>query len=263
MILDNEKLGNIGDQACFLVQLTAIETTPDPSPVTAVTPPEIQTILDDFPQVLAPPTGLPPNRPQDHMIPLIEGSSPVNLHPYKCPYLQCVEIEKMVQEMLESGIIKHSQSPFASPVLLVKKKDHTWRFCVDYRALNAITIKDRFHIPIIEEILVQLHGSVIFSKLDLRSGYHQIRVKAEETYKTAFKTPLGHYEFLVLPFGLTNAPATFQSVMNEVFSKFIGKFVCVFYDDILVFSPDKQTHLTSPKTLLSRPMLVYLELEPS
>lgn len=228
-------------QACFLVQLSAIEESTPEQEIQA--PEDIQKILHEFPTVFQPPKELPPCRPQDHLIPIMEGSAPVNINPYKCPYLQRTKIEKMVQEMLASGIIKHSQSPYASPVLLVKKKDNTWRFCVDYRALNAITVKNRFPIPIIEEMLDQLYGSRVFSKLDLRSGYHQIRVQAKDTHKTAFKTALGHYEFLVLPFGLTNAPATFQSVMNEVFKDYIGKFVCVFFDDILVYSPNQEAHL--------------------
>nr|GFC07926.1 transposon Ty3-I Gag-Pol polyprotein [Tanacetum cinerariifolium] len=152
------------------------------------------------------------------------------------------ELKDQLQELSERGFIRPSVSPWGAPVLFVKKKDSSMRLCIDYRELNKITIHNRYPLPRIDDLFDQLQGAMHFSKIDLRSGYHQLRVKEQDISKTAFRTRYGHYEFLVIPFSLTNAPAVFMDLMNRVFHEFLDKFVIMFIDDILVFSKSKEEH---------------------
>jgi hypothetical protein len=166
-------------------------------------------LLLHFAPLFAEPTGLPPHRQRCHQIRLLLGTPPVAVRPYRYAHHQKQELETQCAEMLRQGVIRASSSAFAAPVLLVKKSDGLWWFCVDYRALNAVTIKDKFSIPAIEELLDELRGAKFFSKLDLRSGYHQVCMDPDDVEKTTFCTHKGLFEFLVMPFGLTNAPAMF------------------------------------------------------
>jgi hypothetical protein len=153
------------------------------------------------------------------------------------------EIELLIQDMLSKGIIQHNKSAFASLVLLVKKKDKTWYFCVDYRHLNDLTMKFKYLMPIIDELLDELHGVSLFSSLDFRAGFHQILLRPGEEYKTVFQTHVGHFEFRLMAFEMTGAPGTFQKAMNTTLAPLLRKCVLVFFDNILIYSSYFEDHL--------------------
>lgn len=162
---------------------------------------------------------------------------PIAVRPYLYPQLQKDELEAQCTTMLAQGIIFPSTSPFSTTVLLVKKQDTSWRFCVDYRDLNASTVKHKFPIPVVEELLNELHGAKFFTKLDIKSGYHQVRVHPDDVAKTAFHTHHGHFKFLVMPFGLSNTPSTFQALINMVLHPFLHRYVLVFFDILIYIQP--------------------------
>ncbi|GAA0156157.1 hypothetical protein LIER_13714 [Lithospermum erythrorhizon] len=208
-------------------QLFSIQNQPPPNSVIETIPhchPHFKPLLLNFQELFSPSIDLPPHRNTDHTISPKPEAQPIS-------------------ELLSSGFIQPSNSAFASPVILVKKKDGTWRFCRDYRYLNELTVKHDFLIPIVDNLLDELQVVTIFSKIDLRSGYYQIRMNENDMHKISFKTHQRHYEFLVMPFGLSNAPTTFQGIMNHIFSSFLRKFVLVFFDDILIYSKDIESHI--------------------
>ena len=201
-------------------------------------------VLHHFASVFDPiPPGVPPDMGDCHEIPLEPGSRPTAKPPYRLSPAEEGECWRQLEKLLEMAHIQPSHSPYGAPVLFVRKKDGSLRMCVDYRALNNQTIKDKFPLPRIDAMLDGLSGATVFSKLDLSQGYHQVQVKPEDAYKTGFSTPFGHFEFTVMPFGLSNAPATFQRMMNATLGPYLSKFCCVYLDDILVYSRTAAEHV--------------------
>jgi hypothetical protein len=203
---------------------------------------------DVFPDELP---GMPPNRDIEFTIELQPGTAPISKRPYRMPPAELAELKKQLQELLDKGFIRQSTSPWGCPALFVKK-DESLRLCVDYRPLNAVTIKNKYPLPRIDVLFDQLEGAKVFSKIDLRSGYHQIKIRASDIPKTAFSTRYGLYEFLVMSFGLTNAPAYVMYLMNSVFMSELDKFVVVFIDDILVYSKNEDEHTEHLHIVLQR-----------
>ncbi|KAJ9563826.1 hypothetical protein OSB04_008986 [Centaurea solstitialis] len=194
--------------------------------------------------------GLPPTRQVEFRIDLIPRAAPVAKAPYRLAPAEMRELSNQIQELLDKGFIQPSSSPWGAPVLFVKKKDGSLRMCIDYRELNKLTIKNCYPLPRIDDLFDQLQGASFFSKIDLRFGYHQVRVHEEDVPKTAFRTRYGHYEFMVMPFGLTNAPAVFMDLMNRICRPYLDKFVIVFIDDILIYSQSREEHEQHLKVVL-------------
>jgi hypothetical protein len=171
------------------------------------------------------------------------GEAPVSKTPYKMSTLELKELQMKIEELLKKGYIHPSVSPWGVPVLFMKERDGTLRLCIDFRQLNKVTIKNKYPLSRIDDLFDQLKDSKIFSKIDLRLGYHQVRIKKEYIINTSFRTRYGHYEFTVVPFGLSNAPVVFMCLMNGVFRDYLYKFVIIFLDDILIYSKSKEEHV--------------------
>ncbi|KAL0549288.1 hypothetical protein IC582_013769 [Cucumis melo] len=201
--------------------------------------PVVRDYPDVFPEELP---GLPPHREVEFAIELEPGTVPISRAPYRMAPAELKKLKVQLQELLDKGFIRPSVSPWGAPVLFVKKKDGSMRLCIDYRELNKVTVKNRYPLPRIDDLFDQLQGATVFSKIDLRSGYHQQRIKDGDVPKTAFRSRYGHYEFIVMSFGLTNAPAVFMDLMNRVFREFLDTFVIVFIDDILIYSKTEAEH---------------------
>jgi hypothetical protein len=225
-------------QGCRLYVVEAVNERKGPS---LDQYPVLSEFQDVFPNELP---GLPPERELDFTIELKPGAEPISKTPYRMTAPELCELQMQLKELLDLGLIRPSVSPWGVPVIFVKKKDGSLRLCIDYRDLNRATVKNRYPMPRIDDLFDQMKGAAVFSKIDLRSGYHQLRIKEGDIpkKKTTFRTRFGHYEFVVVPFGLTNAPTVFMSLMNDVFRKYLDRFVQVFLDDILIYSKNEREH---------------------
>jgi len=212
---------------------------PDGVPPAVSSIPVVRDFPDVFPSELP---GMPPDREVEFTIELEPGTRPISKAPYRMAPRELEELRAQLDELLARGFIRPSSSPWGAPVLFVKKKDGSMRLCIDYRDLNKVTVKNKYPLPRVDDLFDQLQGSTVFSKIDLRSGYHQLKIAESDVPRTAFRTRYGHYEFLVMSFGLTNAPSAFMDMMNRVFREYLDKFIIVFIDDILVYSRSAEEH---------------------
>jgi hypothetical protein len=229
--------------SCY--QMTAESSEADPIDIIKV----VSEFPDVFPKDLP---GIPPERKVEFSIELLPGTAPIFKRAYRISGPELVELKKQIDELSEKGYIRPSTSPWAAPVLFMEKKDGTKRMCIDYRALNEVAIKNKYPLPRIEDLFDQLRGASVFSKIDLRSGYHHLRIRPSDIPKTTFITKYGLYEFTVMSFGLTNAPAFFMNLMNSVFTDYLDKFVVVFIDDILIYSRSEEDHAGHLRMVLQR-----------
>jgi hypothetical protein len=214
----------------------------------------IKQVLEEFPDVMPEelPEDLPPRRRVDHAIEVMPGVEPFAKAPYRMSHEELKELKVQLEKLLTKGYIKPSKSPYGAPVLFVHKKDGTLRMCVDYRALNKATVKNRYPLPRIDDLFDRLSGAKVFSRIDLSSGYYQIKIAKGDEEKTACHTRYGSYEFMVMPFGLTNAPATFCTLMNDIFREWLDDFVVVYIDDILIYSSSLEEHAEHLRKVFQR-----------
>jgi hypothetical protein len=211
--------------------------------------PVVNEFPDVFPNELP---GMPPDRDIEFVIELKPGTVPIYKTPFRMTTPELAELKEHIREVVEKGFIRPSSSPWGAPVIFVPKKDGTQRLCVDYQALNEVTVKNKYPLPRIDDLFDQLRGACVFSKIDLWSGYHQLKVRECDIPKTAFVSRYGLYEFTVMSFGLTNAPAYFMYIMNKVFMEYLEKFVVVFIDDILVYSRNEEEHEEQLRLVLQK-----------
>jgi hypothetical protein len=210
-------------------------------------------VVRDFPDVFPEELPeMPPEREVEFVIDLLLGTDPISKQPYRMSVEELKELKKQLTELQEAGYIHPSSSPWGALVLFVQKKDGSQRMCVDYRSLNDVTVKNEYPLPRIEDLFDQMRGARVFSKIDLWSGYHQMKIRPSDIPKTAFSTQYGLYEFNVMSFGLTNAPAYFMNLMNKVFMEYLDRFVVVFIDDILIYSKSDSDHEEHLRSVLQK-----------